>query len=51
MTFVLGYVAGALSTLLLLAFFMGAFRRTPEEQAADDREQQLALWPGYEEHA
>lgn len=52
MTFALGYVAGVVSTLLLLAFFMGAFRRTPAEQAADDLDQARALgWQAYEEHA
>ena len=52
MTFALGYVAGVVSTLLLVAFLLGAFRRTPEEQARDDLEQARALgWQGYEEHA
>lgn len=45
MTFLLGYLAGVLSTLVLVAFFAGAFRQTPAEQA------RALGWHGYEEHA
>ena len=48
----LGTVLGVVAGVLFLAFWMGAFRRTPEEQARDDLEQARALgWQGYEEHA
>ena len=39
----LGTVLGVVAGVLFLAFWMGAFRRTPEEQVADDLEQMQAL--------
>lgn len=45
----LGVVVGAVS----LAFWIGAFRRSPAEQAAEDAAQAefLRRWATYEEHA